>query len=298
MFHSLLYVLLFYNVVHGYKVLDRARREKHHSIDSVVDNSRINSLENLLKEQHVFEDALENWTGRWMPDRDPKPTAIPKTHYDNASSRHSGGVPMGPSDNCDDGQTNLEVDWNHSPVNHTCYGQRITPDLSTDPTIYCEHIPENYQALHMCMSDNIEYDDAIPTYGNHRPVWPVYGEYKFLPKQRWLHSLEHGGVVMLYHPCANPLEVQRLKDIVKSCLRRHVITPYSLVNETRPLVLVAWGCRLEMSYVNVQIIRNFIRAKALRGPEAISKDGMFSDGLINKSTIVTDKGDTTLCPQH
>lgn len=26
----------------------------------------------------------------------------------------------------------------------------------------------------------------------HRPLWPVYGEYLFVPPQRWLHSVEHG----------------------------------------------------------------------------------------------------------
>lgn len=30
---------------------------------------------------------------------------------------------------------------------------------------------------------------------------------------------------MLYHPCANPLEVTRLKNLLRSCLWRHVITP-------------------------------------------------------------------------
>ncbi|XP_015121381.1 uncharacterized protein LOC107044130 isoform X2 [Diachasma alloeum] len=296
MFNSLIYFLLFYNGVHGYTILDRERREKYNSMDSMIDSSRINSLENLLSEQNSFEDALEHWTGRWMPDHDPEPTAAPIIDSDHSSMQS--GVAMGPSHNCDDGQTNLQVDWDHSPVNYTCYGQKITPDSSNDPTVYCEHIPENYQALHICMTKTIEYDDVIPVYGNHRPVWPVYGEYIFLPNQRWLHSLEHGGLVMLYHPCANPLEVERLKDLVRNCLRRHVITPYSLMSEDRPLALVAWGCRLEMSYVNPKIVQDFIRRKALRGPEAISRDGIFSDGIINKSKIVTDEDDTTLCPQN
>ena len=26
--------------------------------------------------------------------------------------------------------------------------------------------------------------------GPHRPLWPVYGEYLYLPPQRWIHSLE------------------------------------------------------------------------------------------------------------
>ena len=30
---------------------------------------------------------------------------------------------------------------------------------------------------------------------------------------------------MVYHPCANSVEVNKLKDLVRNCLRRHIITP-------------------------------------------------------------------------
>jgi len=26
--------------------------------------------------------------------------------------------------------------------------------------------------------------------GTHRPLWAQYGEYKFVPRQRWVHNLE------------------------------------------------------------------------------------------------------------
>ncbi|XP_011305041.1 uncharacterized protein [Fopius arisanus] len=294
MFNLLIYLLLFYNNVHGYSVMDQETPEEHRLLDSM--SNRLSNLhQEVLQEQDSFENALEAWTGRWMPDHDPKPTAAPKISSVESSGHHV--IPMGPSNDCDDGNSNLEVDWDHSPVNYTCYGRKITPDLSIASKYYCEHVPKYYSALHMCMPESIKYDDVIPLYGNHRPVWPVYGEYVFLPKQRWLHSMEHGGVVMLYHPCANPLLVKQLKDLVRNCLRRHIITPYSLLSEDRPLALVTWGCRLEMSYVNRNVVESFIRKKALRGPEAISKDGIFTDGLISKSRIVTDQDDTTLCPR-
>jgi len=38
---------------------------------------------------------------------------------------------------------------------------------------------------------------------------------------------------MLYHPCANPLEVRHLKNLVRKCLWRHVITPYNYLDEDR-----------------------------------------------------------------
>jgi len=46
---------------------------------------------------------------------------------------------------------------------------------------------------------------------------------------------------MLYHPCANQLEVNRLRYLVVNCLRRHVITPLALLDEER--VRYKWCAR-------------------------------------------------------
>ncbi|XP_024945621.1 uncharacterized protein LOC107272421 isoform X2 [Cephus cinctus] len=239
-----------------------------------------------------------------MPDRPQDPAPPPKvisqkneTSGSNSETHMSHTVPMGFNiSDCDDGKTNLTVDWDNSEVNYTCYGQKIVPSYQIEPLIYCEKIPKAYKAAHICMHKKIKYVDDIPLYGSHRPVWPVYGEYKFVPPQRWVHSLEHGAVVMLYHPCANPYEVKILKTLVKNCLRRYIVTPYNLLDEDRPLALLTWGCRLTMSYVNPAVVRKFIKKKALHGPERISANGGFSEGLLRKSAIVTDRNDTILCP--
>ncbi|XP_011700226.1 PREDICTED: uncharacterized protein LOC105457318, partial [Wasmannia auropunctata] len=195
--------------------------------------------------QHVYEPVTEpshemQWPGRWMPERpgDPKPPpkVMPKNeqHYEYESitefprEMYMGHV----SPECDDAKTNLTIDWDHNPSEYTCYGHNIVPSKIA-ARMYCETIPKAYKAVHKCMDHRIEYDVDIPLYGPHRPLWPVYGEYKYLPKQRWLHSLEHGAIVMLYHPCANPLEVERLKNLVSKCLWRHIITPYNYLEEER-----------------------------------------------------------------
>lgn len=46
---------------------------------------------------------------------------------------------------------------------------------------------------------------------------------------------------MLYHPCANALEVNQLKKLVKGCLRRHIISPNNFLDEKR------------VSYINTKI---------------------------------------------
>lgn len=251
--------------------------------------------------RNVKDDELENWKGRWMPDRPddplPPPKIFPENERPDLPTHTLHRIPMGQvSPTCDDAKTNLTVDWDGSPINYTCYDKKIVPDRETLAFKYCLHIPKYYVAMHKCMYEKIEYDDDIPLFGAHRPLWPVYGEYKFLPKQRWLHSLEHGAIVALYHPCANPLEVKRLKSLVAGCLRRHIITPCEVLTEQRPLAVVSWGCRLTMSTVDPELVMEFIRGHALRGPENIAKDGDFEEGLLYRARMVSDLNDTTLCP--
>ncbi|XP_078046060.1 uncharacterized protein LOC144474736 [Augochlora pura] len=270
-------------------------------------NSGSDNVGSLLR--HAFRDDRENrrnaneeiWTGRWMPDRPGEPAAppkvFPKSQQSSLGLQSVHGVQMGQkTPDCDDAKTNLTVDWNGSPGDYTCYQPKLIPNKDIYPVEYCEPIPKNYVALHKCMQETIEYDDNIPLYGPHRPLWPIYGEYNFLPKQRWLHSLEHGAIVVLYHPCANPMEVKRLKGLVTGCLRRHVITPYNMLPIDRPLAVAAWGCRLTMSYTSPEAVINFIRKYALKGPENIPRDGDFDEGLIQRAENVSDFLDSNLCP--
>lgn len=230
----------------------------------------------------------ETWTGKYFPEHTPAPIAL------------HGGVSMGLNPNCDDAKTNLTVDWNFSPIDYTCYysNKRIIPDFNVKPVLEIEAVPKLYSAVHYCMNETIVYQNPVPTFGPHRPAWPRYGEYKYVPVQRWLHSLEHGGVVMLYHPCADPLEVERLRRIVKSCLFRHVISPSTHLSTEKPLALVTWGKRLTMSTVNVEILKEFIKQNALQGPEKISRDGQYDLELLTPAEIVSDTEDTDLCPEE
>ncbi|XP_018050647.1 PREDICTED: uncharacterized protein LOC108688767 isoform X2 [Atta colombica] len=165
------------------------------------------------------------------------------------------------SPECDDAKTNLTIDWDHTPSEYTCYDHTIIPSKIT-ARIYCENIPKMYKAAHKCMNQRIEYDDDIPLYGPHRPLWPVYGEYKYLPKQRWLHSLEHGAIVMLYHPCANPLEVKRLKNLISKCLWRHIITPYNYLEEERQKYATKGLLSSRMIRQDLQKTRNYPRRES------------------------------------
>ncbi|CAH1153861.1 unnamed protein product [Phaedon cochleariae] len=241
------------------------------------------------------------WNGKWFPHSPNEPDSNPSAHKTNHLITPSQRVIMGERDiSCDDAKTYLAVDWFMDPANYTCFENKkvYLPQSHIHPIHTIEHIPTEYSAPHRCMNESIEYNELVPTFGTHRPLWAVYGEYTFVPKQRWIHNLEHGAVVMLYHPCANKNQVRLLRNIVRSCLYKHVITPYNYLTPERPLALVTWGHRLEMSKVSSEVVNNFIQKHALNGPEKTPKDGQYSLMLERRSKIVSDLDDTKLCPNH
>ncbi|CAB0038831.1 unnamed protein product [Trichogramma brassicae] len=256
----------------------------------------------------------DDWTGRWMPQRPGEYTPPPKVF-------HKSEKPEKNSENWDGKWLPSKPGEYQAPPkvfsNKTSKVDE-TSDNTYVPMGVKNHMCDDGKAAHKCMTEKIEYVDDIPLYGTHRPIWPVYGEYKYLPVQRWLHSLEHGAIVMLYHPCANKMEVEKLKKIVKGCLRRHIITPYNLLDDDRvscikfffkfsmqfihefffiqPLALLSWGCRLTMAHVNKNIVTQFIREKALHAPEnQVYEDGEFEDQLLEKAKVISTREDTQIC---
>uniref|UniRef100_A0A1B6EFA4 DUF3105 domain-containing protein n=1 Tax=Clastoptera arizonana TaxID=38151 RepID=A0A1B6EFA4_9HEMI len=243
-----------------------------------------------VEQENKFSD--ENWTGRWLPE---KITERPQMQHDKNSTNNMWQMINA---TCDDGHTNLTVDWDLSPINYTCFDPAhvLLPDPNTRGMISRDYVPAAYSARHICMKSTIEYDTFLPTFGPHRPAWPKYGEYQFVPRQRWLHNLEHGAVVMLYHPCAHPVLVNRLRRVVTSCLYRHVITPYTLLPPNRPLALVTWGWAYLMPDVDTESAIKFIREHALNGPERTHNDGQYDQFLLKHAEIVSNIEDETICP--
>ncbi|XP_068248543.1 uncharacterized protein [Palaemon carinicauda] len=275
-------------------LLQRAERE---AIDA-VESALLRRIQDRIRIAKDVEDEYPQTTVKDANRMAAVPDNLPENMKDD---KH--GVAMGvPHIKCDNGKVNLSVDWNESPVNYTCYDPKhhrlpVQEDLKS--VTQCVNIPPNYVPQHYCMGTEISYNSSLPVYGPHRPLWPTYGEYTFVPPQRWLHTVEHGGVVMLYHPCAEPLLVQRLKKVLTGCFRKHVITPYSNLTVERPLALVAWGCSIEMAVVDEKEVKAFIKKRALHGPEGhMAKDGSFNQYLIAKAEYPpgSDNSDKNICP--
>lgn len=106
---------------------------------------------------------------------------------------------------------------------------------------------------------------------------------------------------MTYHFTA---QVELLRRLITHCLRRHIITASNLPSTERPLVLVTWGNRLEMSAVAQPVVVDFIKTNALHGSRLRSpspktndnKTRLYDHMLINVANVVSDEFDSELCP--
>lgn len=284
----------------------------------ILDNAKGTSLQ--VQEQNVpmlvdvinmkatNSDKHDKWRGRYLPDRSNAEnygiiSEIVEDNEDfsvyNVPKSKKTMITMGSMDinsTCDDGKTNLTRDWDGSPYNYTCMLKDSLP-ISSDikPLLDRDLVPKYYVANHVCMKESIVYNHDIPSFGPHRPAWAKYGEYKFLPRQRWLHNLEHGSVVMLYHPCTHPVLVQRMRTVLKGCLFRHIISPYNLVPMDRPIVLVTWGNRLYMNDVDTKLATDYIKKYANHAKETTARDGQYDHLLIEAAEVISPD-DISICP--
>jgi hypothetical protein len=200
-----------------------------------------------------------------------------------------------PNKACDNGHSNIEIDWDPaSTEEYTCTENVHDNYINGLHDTQCEQTAQ--RPLHICYPDNITYTEDLPTSGSHRPIWPVYGEYVYVPRQRFIHSLEHGAAVFLYHPCADPEQINEFKAVAENCLRRRIVSPYQRLPPDMNFAILTWKCKLVLSSVNVSLIVDFIKARALKGPENVYRDGQYSAGLIKPTTTVSNLYDNQLCP--
>jgi hypothetical protein len=142
-----------------------------------------------------------------------------------------------------------------------------SPGVDAPPNEGGQHVPE---------PTPVSYRANPPASGPHWPVWQQpWGAYPAgLPRERWVHNLEHGGIVLLYNCPAG------CDDVVGALTTLWQSTPPDRFNEQRFLLLpdqampkkvaaVAWGWRWQGDAVDSAAIRCFIDARYDRAPESI-----------------------------
>ena len=118
------------------------------------------------------------------------------------------------------------------------------------------------------VDEELVYDDAPPTSGPHNPCWGTWGVHSEpLPDDRWVHNMEHGGVVFLYNcPDGCPNAVERLTALVTDLDEQVILTAYA--DMTWKFGVVAWGWRQEFTCVDEAAMEAFYDDHVDRAPES------------------------------
>jgi hypothetical protein len=160
----------------------------------------------------------------------------------------------------------------HSGGSASCTGQG-TCALDCGPGV---DAPANEGGTHIDEPTPVSYVANPPASGPHWPQWQEpWGAYpNGLPRERWVHNLEHGGVVLLYN-CPSGCD-----DVVAQLTTLRDATPVDRFNVQRLLIVpdaamprkvaaVAWGWRWQGEAVDMAAMRCFIDARYDRAPESI-----------------------------
>jgi hypothetical protein len=131
---------------------------------------------------------------------------------------------------------------------------------------------EGYE--HVAVGSQIHYKANPPASGPHYPFPAPAGVYlNGLETGFWVHSLEHGYVVVLYKPPASPERVaefdRMVKDFPKSKYAnvKLVIAPYP--NMPHPYAVLGWDWRLQMDSWNQATVLQFYKERVDHGREDI-----------------------------
>lgn len=74
-----------------------------------------------------------------------------------------------PNDLCDDGETNIQLDFDPKNITHSLYylccepEEYFKPNRSIQPLITEHQIPPVYVADHKCLNESISYNERLPT---------------------------------------------------------------------------------------------------------------------------------------
>lgn len=129
----------------------------------------------------------------------------------------------------------------------------------------CEEVQEVVSAMHTTMP--VSYADPPPSSGPHNPCWASWGIHDTaVPAERWVHNLEHGGIVYLYN-CPEACDAER-KTLAK-LVEQHghaVLTAYAAL-PTR-FAVVSWGHRLTSECLDEKAFEAFHLRNAEHAPES------------------------------
>ena len=188
-----------------------------------------------------------------------------------------------------DACANAQVDWADARCLDTAWQLPACGTLT-------ELDGADFGGQHIPLPTPITYTDDPPMSGPHRAEWPFWGEYAFLPKQRWIHGLEHGAVTILYNPCVPESLVETLRTWAQSVppddagAFRWLLTPYPGLDSA--FSLVTGRHRLKGNCFDAAAAEQFRQAHYRHAAEDVPYDGTYACVWLGRSCgIATGSGD-------
>ncbi len=169
-------------------------------------------------------------------------------------------------------------------IDPTCKTGPRVAGACGEPTVRHDELAPGVSAQHIEDETPISYAVSPPTVGDHRGAWAKWGEYSYLPPQRWLHNAEHGGIVLLYDPCVTDVVVNALRTFAHGVPDddagpfRWVMTPYPGLGSQ--VAVLAWGWAWMSECVDTAAMTTFIEAHYRQATEDVPHPGSYDTGWI------------------
>lgn len=135
-------------------------------------------------------------------------------------------------------------------------------------------------AMHVATCTPVTYATNPPSGGNHWPVWAAFKQYSLtVPREMYVHDLEHGAVVMSYRcdgACPDVVAaLAKVFDEAKgdslcvaaggSAKARLVVTPDPDLDT--PIAASAWGATYTATCIDTASLAEFVSANYGKGTE-------------------------------
>jgi hypothetical protein len=161
-------------------------------------------------------------------------------------------------------------------------GGQPEPDPQEPPVAQCQTIAvPNEGWSHVPEGSAINYAHNPPASGPHYASWGRYIEHTTpLARGHYVHNIEHGGVVFLYHPDAPPASVQALRQVFQSLPNDPACSHPRAVMTADPLLaqpttyVVAANVMLQAGCLDPAAIRSFVEQHRNKAPEQSCAQGI------------------------
>lgn len=142
------------------------------------------------------------------------------------------------------------------------------------------------KAVHVDVCTDLDYPTNPPAGGPHWGVWAAFTTYEVpVPREMYVHDMEHGGVVLLHRcdgPCPEVLELLAdARDAVAGdpiCLQvpggpteRVLVTPDPELDV--PIAAAAWGATYKATCLDPDSLRAFVKEHYGHGTETTCAQG-------------------------